>query len=343
MATAFNGFLRPIAWRGKTPRRRDVDGQVIFRKDRRVQSFDGTTIAYTVRGKRGPWVALVPGFSCPDNFWRYLVPELEKRYRVIIWDLRGLGLSGTPYAPGYRATRLSPAHFTIESYVRDLEAILDAERVQKVALLGHSMGGQIILETYRESPKRVWGLAFVTAPYESPLRTFYGRDFTSLFHGLNLTINLVPRPAVLLWRALFAVNTAVPHALAKLGRALGPNAKHEDMAPYYRHMAYLDPLVMLKMAEAMRAHSAADVLPTVKVPALVLAATSDTFTPLDLARRMAKTIPRAELMEIEGAGHGAIIEKPDEVNSAVVDFLKRHAPRARRRAKAASSPRSRGR
>lgn len=336
-----NGFLRPIAWRGRTPRRKDVNGQLIFKKDRRVQSFDGTTIAYTVRGTRGPWIALCPGFSCPDNFWRYLAPELEKRYRVLIWDLRGLGLSGTPYAPGYRATRLSPAHFTIENYVRDLEAILDAERIQKVALVGHSMGGQTILEAYRENRDRVWALAFITAPYESPLRTFYGRDFTSLFHGLNLAFNLIPRPAIFLWRALLGVNTAIPHALAKLGRALGPDAKHEDMAPYYRHMAYLDPLVMLKMAEAMRAHSAADVLPTVKVPTLVIAGTIDTFAPLDLPRRMAKGIPHAELVEIEGAGHGAIIERPDEVNSAVLDFLRRHAPRARRRPKAASSPRGR--
>jgi pimeloyl-ACP methyl ester carboxylesterase len=314
-------YVRPIAWRGKTPDPVALDGSLIFERDRSVESFDGTTIAYTVRGESGPWVALVPGFSCPDNFWKYLVPELESRHRVIVWDLRGLGASGTPSSPGYRATKLSPVHFTIDNYVRDLEAILDAEEADRVALIGHSMGGQIIFEAYHQWPERISALVSLTAPYESPVRTFYGRDFTGFFHGVNLFFNLIPRPAIVLWRALLLANPSLTHRIAQVTQALGPKAKKEDMTPYYRHMAFLDPLVMLKMAEAMRAHSAAEVLPSIQVPTLIVAGTADRFSPIALARHMAETIPNAELVEIEGARHAAVIEKPDEVNAAVTNFL----------------------
>ena len=134
----------------------------------------------------------------------------------------------------------------------------------------------------------------------------------------------MPRPAVILaWRALFLANPGLTHQLAQLTRALGPDARLEDMASYYRHMAYLDPLVMLMMAEAMRVHSAADLLPAIRVPTLVVSGTLDTFTPPAQAERMLDATPGAELVTIEGASHGAVIEKPDEVNRAIVSFLER--------------------
>ncbi|HEY7874223.1 MAG TPA: alpha/beta hydrolase, partial [Actinomycetota bacterium] len=135
----------------------------------------------------------------------------------------------------------------------------------------------------------------------------------------------LPRPAfVLAWRSLFLVNPALTHQLAQVTRALGPNARLEDMASYYRHMAYLDPLVMLMMAEAMRVHSAADVLPQIRVPTLIIAGTLDTFTPPTQAERMHTATPGAELVTIDEVSHGAVIEKPAEVNAAITSFLERN-------------------
>lgn len=336
-------LVRPIGWRGASPKAEDLDGAVVFPKERRVESFDGTEIAYTVLGNRGPWVALCPGFSCPDSFWRYLGPNLARDHRVIVWDIRGLGLSGTPRAPGYRTRNLTVEDFSLPAIARDLLAVLDDAGADRAALVGHSMGGQTILEAYREYADRITALAFLTAPYESPMRTFYGRNITVLSHAIDRAFQLIPRPAIVLWRLMLLANPEVPHALAKFGRALGPDARVEDMAPYYRHMGLLDPLVMLKMAEAMRAHSAEDVLPTVKVPTLVVAADLDTFSPPGLATIMKEEIPHSELVTIEGAGHGAVIEKPDEVNAAVRSFLERHLGQATiRRASSRSSGRRSG-
>ncbi|MFN2544680.1 MAG: alpha/beta fold hydrolase [Actinomycetota bacterium] len=321
---ATRGFLRPIGWRGACPEAAGLDGCLLFEREKRATSFDGTELAYSVVGRRGPWVALVPGFCCPDNFWRYLLPELSKRYRVILYDLRGVGASGTPRPPGYRARNLETADFTIENHARDLEAILDAESVGSASLIGHSMGGQIILEAYRRTPERVASLTLLTAPYESPTRTLYGRDLDSVFRVLRLWIRVLPRPVILLWRALFLANPSFTHRMAQLMRALGPLAKAEDMASYYRHMAFLDPLILMKMADAMREHSAGDVLSTIRVPVLIIAGTADTFTPPRLAKAIHLAIPHSEILYLEDATHGAVIEYPDEVNDAVTSFLHRH-------------------
>lgn len=317
-------FLRPIGWRDRVPSEKDLAGALVFERDRRATSFDGTSIAYSVHGSAGPWVVLVPGFCCPDNFWRYLAPDLSHDHRVVVWDLRGLGLSGMPRPPGYRALALTQDDFSIANQTRDLAAVLDAEGVDEATLIGHSMGGQIVLEAYRAMPSRVAGIVMLTAPFESPLRTFYRRDFTNVLRAARLAMLGLPRATVLVWRALFLANPSLTHQVAQMTRALGPDARLDDMATYYRHMAYLDPLVMLLMAEAMRRHSAADVLQTISVPTLVVAGTLDTFTPLVLAERMRDEIPGAELAVIDGASHGAVIEKPGQVNTAIRSFLERH-------------------
>jgi pimeloyl-ACP methyl ester carboxylesterase len=317
-------FLRPAGWRGKTPDPGALEGSLIFPRDRRVTSFDGTDIAYSVHGRKGPWVVLVPGFVCPDNFWKYLLPELSRDHRIVVYDLRGLGLSGTPHEPGHRATGLSPEDFSIPSQVSDLEAVLDAEGIESATLIGHSMGGQILMEAYRLIPQRISSLVMLTAPFESPIRTFYGRDFSTVFHVTRRVFSVLPRSSVLVWRLLFLVNPTLTHELAKLTRALGPRAKLEDMGTYYRHMAYLDPLVILMMAESMRSHSAADVLRQVRVPTLIIAGSKDTFTPPAVAQLMHAEIPDSELVMIADASHGAVIESPDEINRAIRHFLASH-------------------
>ncbi len=318
-------FLRPIGWRGKTPFAEDLEGSIIFERDRIAVAPDDTEIAYSVYGESGPWIALVPGFVCPDNFWKYLLPELAADHRVIVYDLRGLGRSGTPRAPGYRAMNLSPADFAIPKQTRDLEAILDQEGVDRITLIGHSMGGQIILEAWGRDRERITGLVMLTAPFESPMRTFYGRDLTNVFRAVRAMTAFMPRPAILGYRALILANPSITHQGAMLMRSLGPEARLDDMIPYYNHMAFLDPFVVLMMAESMRAHSAASLLPQIDIPFLIVSADLDTFTPPAVATVMHEAVLHSELVTIPGAGHAAVIEKPTEINNAVRNFLTHHS------------------
>ena len=67
-------------------------------------------------------------------------------------------------------------------------------------------------------------------------------------------------------------------------------------------------------------------LPEITAPALVLAGTADRVIPLDNSRALAAGIPGARLVEFEGAGHGFLVERADEANAAVLDFLAAEPP-----------------
>ena len=305
---------------------RVVEGGTLFPKDRCVVSFDGTHIAYTLigSGKRSqPTIALCAGYCCPDNFWRYLAPALAKKYRVLVWNYRGCGVSGFPREPGYRARNYTAEDFTIDRYAGDLKEILDHEGIGDIVVIGHSMGVQVCLEAYRIMPERVKAIVSVTGPYASPLRTFYNSTLgPRIFPAARFAMNLFPRPLMFLWRGL--LRSSLPHPGAiKLG-ALGEKAKAEDMRPYYDHMAELDPLVMMKMVEGMHLHSAEDILRSIEAPTLVIVGDRDNFTPPWLGRVMASRIPIAELIVVPGGTHGTIIEEPKIVNKAILDFLGRH-------------------
>jgi 3-oxoadipate enol-lactonase len=62
-------------------------------------------------------------------------------------------------------------------------------------------------------------------------------------------------------------------------------------------------------------------LAEIKSPALVLAGTADRIIPVENSRTLAEGIPGAQLVEFEGAGHGFIVERAQETNSAVLEFL----------------------
>ena len=303
-----------------------VEGGTLYPKDRCVVSFDGTHIAYTFLGtarRNQPVVVLCAGYVCPDNFWKYLAPALARKYRVLVWNYRGSGASGSPREPGYRARNYTADDFTMDRYARDLKEILDHEGINDIVVIGHSMGVQVCLEAYRLMPERVRSIVSVTGPYASPLRTFYNSTLMPrLFPIARTAINLFPRPLLVLWKAMF--RSGLPHPGAVKVGALGPKAKAEDMRPYYDHMAELDPLIMMKMAEALHKHSAEDILRQIKAPTLVIVGDKDNFTPPWLGRVMASRIPVAELVVVPGGTHGTIIEEPRLVNKAILEFLQRH-------------------
>jgi len=295
------------------------EGGTLFPKDRCVVSFDGTHLAYTIKGDSGPVVALCAGFCCPDNFWRYLAPALARKYRVLIWNYRGMGVSGMPREPGYRARNYSVEDFTVEKYAQDLKAILDHEGIDEAILLGHSMGTQVALEAYRLIPNRILAIVSITGPFASAITSLYNTAIAPrLFPAGILLARSVARPV---WRLLF--KSPFTHPLAIQFGALGPKTKLEDMKPYYEHLAELDPQMILKAAQAMHEHSAEDLLRKVKVPSLVIVGERDNFAPPWLGHVMASRIPVAELLVVPGGTHGTIVEEPKIVNKAVLDFLER--------------------
>ena len=85
---------------------------------------------------------------------------------------------------------------------------------------------------------------------------------------------------------------------------------------------YIQPLeAFLRQAEAGRFHNATAQLPEVAAPALVVAGERDCVTPPSLGKELAKLIPGARMEIIKGAGHAVALEKPQEFNQILLDFL----------------------
>ena len=303
----------------------DIPNYVLFPKDRTLEVDDGTPIAYTVRrGTKTP-VAFVNGWSCSDAYWADILPPVEQAgHTVVIHDHRGHAQSGLPREPGPNARNLTRDDLSVERTAADLIAVLDAAEVDEAVLVGHSMGVQIILDAYRQAPDRIAGLVAVAGAYENPIKTIYG-----LPPVLDLLWPIVSRiteriPASVYKKLLSGTSNAeFSHRGARLMRAAGPKATPEGMAPYLLHLGTRDPKVLFKMAGGMRSHSARDLLPSIDVPTLVVAAGRDTFTPPRCQKAMHEAVPDSEIVWFGDAGHTLPIEEPEAIVEALLEFLGR--------------------
>jgi pimeloyl-ACP methyl ester carboxylesterase len=110
-------------------------------------SRDGTPISYESHGAGSPALVLVHGWSCDARYWREQIASFAKRHRVIALDLAGHGHSGS-----------SRTTYSMKSFGEDVRAVMEAEGIGEAILVGHSMGGSVIVEAARLLPGRVLGL-----------------------------------------------------------------------------------------------------------------------------------------------------------------------------------------
>jgi pimeloyl-ACP methyl ester carboxylesterase len=113
-------------------------------------SPDSVSIAYTVTGEGAPALVFVHGWCCDRNYWKHQVPRFSKKHTVVTIDLAGHGESG-----------LGRADWTIAAFAEDVAAVVRAHELEQVILIGHSMGGPIMLEAAGLIADRVIGVVGV--------------------------------------------------------------------------------------------------------------------------------------------------------------------------------------
>jgi pimeloyl-ACP methyl ester carboxylesterase len=115
-----------------------------------VNSLDGVPVAYSVQGTGDPALVFVHCWCCKQSFWDAQVPYFAQKQKVVTLDLAGHGESGT-----------DREKWTIPSFGRDVVSVVEKLDLEQVILVGHSMGGPVILEAARHMPERVIGLVGV--------------------------------------------------------------------------------------------------------------------------------------------------------------------------------------
>ena len=314
------------------------EGYALFPKERHVIADDGTPIAYTLRNPDGPEVPVLfaNGWSCSDAYWGDLLPALEARgHPCVLPDTRGHGRSGLPRDPGRGAQHLTIDDVSMPRIARDLVAVLDDAGIERALVVGHSMGCQTALEAYRQIPDRILGLVLVAGTFENPTATFYGTSIGDRAYPVMASMmRWVPEVARPLWAIIGPARLG--HVVARTTRAAGPKATPEKLHPYLRHLRSVDPSVLVLMAGAMRDHTAADLLPDIEAPTLVVAAGADVFTPARCSEEMHHRIPHSELVTFPRAGHTVPIEEPEALAAAIDAFVARRVTPLHRAA--ASAP-----
>lgn len=126
-----------------------------------VEAADGVPIVYDVRGPAeaaGPALVFVHCWACDRTYWREQVDVFAADHRVVTLDLAGHGESG--------AGRES---WTIRGLAGDVQAVVEALDLDRVILIGHSMGGPVSLEAARLMPGRVNGVVAVDTLHDAEL------------------------------------------------------------------------------------------------------------------------------------------------------------------------------
>jgi pimeloyl-ACP methyl ester carboxylesterase len=113
-------------------------------------SSDGVSIRYEVHGTEGRPLVFVHGWSCDRSYWRGQVEHFARGHRVVTLDLAGHGESGA-----------GREEWTMPAFGEDVVAVVEELGLEDVVLVGHSMGGDVIVEAALRLPARVAALVWV--------------------------------------------------------------------------------------------------------------------------------------------------------------------------------------
>jgi pimeloyl-ACP methyl ester carboxylesterase len=255
---------------------------------------------------------LSDGILCDGYIWKYVWDALAGTVPLVHWHYRGHGRSAPP---------ANPERIDIAAHADDLESVRRHIGDPPCVLMGHSMGCQVALETYRQRPHLVRGLVLLCGTFG---------NMTSTFHGVPLLDLILPKLLDLAQKApdvVRAIWSRLPPrlslAVALKAGEIDPDRVHpDDMLPYLSHMTHVDFPMFLRMLNAAGRHTAGDLLSQIEVPVLVIAGERDTFTPAFLAQAMAEAIPQGELLIVPRGSHVAPIEQPDLINARIETFLR---------------------
>lgn len=251
-------------------------------------------IAYDDEGS-GAEVVLVHGHPFDRTMWRPQVSALTRAgYRVIVPDLRGYGQS-----------TVVPGKTTLDVFARDILGLLDGLGVERFHLGGLSMGGQIVMELYRQASHKIRSLvlADTTAEAETP----EGREVRYAMAERLTTEGLAPYADEVLPMMVAPSNiTALPE-VAEHVLTMMRGAPAEGAAAALRGRAERPDYL--------------ETLDGVTVPALVVVGSEDEFTPVAEAELMAGHIADAKLVVIDGAAHMPNLERTAEFDAELLRFL----------------------
>lgn len=252
----------------------------------RAAKLDGARIHYTNYGRGDFALVLVHGWNCDENVWSAQAPALAAQARLITIDLPGHGQSDKP-----------EISYTMDLHARAIEAMLEDVGAKSVVLVGHSNGTPVIRQFYRRHPEKVKGLVIV----DGALRPF-GDDAMM---------------------TKFLASLRGPDYPATVGRFV------DGMVRPMKNAADAERIkIMIRSAPQDVAVSEMEGLldgalwarDKIEVPVLMIMAKQPAWTD-EYEEFVRGMVPNLEYQMWVDVSHFVMLDKPDDFNQAVLEFL----------------------
>ena len=253
-----------------------------------------------------PKLLLLHGTGASVHSWHRLMPILAERFELLVPDL-----------PGHAFTRgKPPGGLTLDGIVKALDGLLEKQEFAPDMIVGHSAGAAIGLGwTLRQSSKvPIIGLNPAIMPFRGPAAQVF-----PAMAKLLLVNPFAPR--------IFARMAKVPGEAGRfLRRSTGSRTDPTSEACYatmfgnHRHARGALEMMANWDLEGLKRQ-----LPKVESPVLLVHSSADKAIPLSSVQSAARLLPSSRLELIQGAGHLAHEEKPEEAAKLIAAFAREHS------------------
>jgi pimeloyl-ACP methyl ester carboxylesterase len=249
-------------------------------------------------------VLLVHGLTATHRYWKANVEHLSRKRRVLAPDLPGFGRSSKP-----------DASYDIDYFVDALARLLDHKGVDRVALVGNSMGGHVAMSFVLQHPDRVQRLVLVDSAGVSRMPPLVaGPSAKALSLALARLPSRMPRVpkafVVMLFKAVFPGRDDLADRYI---RAYQRGIASDEYALYLRAvMRSIGGILAAPMHERAR---------EIRIPTLIMWGARDRLLSVSAGRRLRRTIPDARLLVYDESGHCPMVDQPDRWNRDVEAFL----------------------
>lgn len=262
-----------------------------------IAKLKNISLYYETHGKGCP-VLLIPGLNSDNASWASVRGKLARHFRVIVFDNRGSGRSDTP-----------DSIYSIRDMADDTVGLLDHLRINKIHVIGHSMGGYIAQELAIHYPERVEKLMLeATASVSSPRNNMLFKDFLKRFEKDHDNEALMRSWAC--W--LFSPKT--------FGRKNYIATFIKNASSYQ----YLQSAEGFKgQIDAIASFNACAEIKNIKAETFLIIGREDILIYPAESMKTVKGIKGSVVEEIKDTGHCAHVESPDVFISKVIKFLKR--------------------
>ena len=294
LAAAATFLLMSAAVQAETPKPINLDAFDAMKQ--KVALPNGVTLAYVEMGDpKGKPVVLIHGYTDNARDWVPMVPYLDKSDRLIIVDIRGHGQSSKP-----------ECCYTRFDFAYDIKLLLDAKKISKADIVGHSLGS-IITQTFAEFwPERTNRVVLISstggpkpdAPPKQPKL-----DFAAQIRALKEPID-PDSPFMIAW---WDSPTPVDPDFIRRQR------KDAAGIPLRVWLAVLD--------EALDTQSLQATLPRLTAPTLLIWGSEDPIMEQDVRDTLIAALPKAEVKVFSRLGHNPFWEDPAGVADTINKFL----------------------